>query len=87
MREIYGFLARRLANPFGRPSQVRTQVCVDLQVRLARALDINSLITELELKLQISTIFLLFFIPRESSGRDADVKRFVTNLDTLDNTA
>ena len=34
MREIYGFL--RLANPFGHPSQVRTQVlvlqtCVDLR--------------------------------------------------------
>ena len=41
VREIYGFL--RLANPFGHPSQVRTQVlvlqtCVDLRVRLARAL-------------------------------------------------
>ena len=41
MREIYGFLrlASRLANPFGHPSQVRTQVlvfqtCVDLR-RLA----------------------------------------------------
>ena len=37
IREIYGFL--RLANPFGHPSQVRTQVlvlqtCVDLR-RLA----------------------------------------------------
>ena len=37
MREIYGFL--RLANPFGHPSQVRTQAlvlqtCVDLR-RLA----------------------------------------------------
>ena len=38
MREIYGFLrlASRLANPFGHPSQVRTQVlvletCVDLR--------------------------------------------------------
>ena len=30
MREIYGFLrlASRLANPFGHPSQVRTQVLV-----------------------------------------------------------
>ena len=41
MREIYGFLrlASRLANPFGHPSQVRTQVLV-LQtcVDLARAL-------------------------------------------------
>ena len=42
MREIYGLL--RLANPFGHPSQVRTQVvvlqtCVDLRVRLARALN------------------------------------------------
>ena len=41
MREIDDFL--RLANPFGHPSQVRTQVlllqtCVDLRVRLARAL-------------------------------------------------
>ena len=41
MREIYGFLrlASRLANPFGHPSQARTQVlvlqtCVDLR-RLA----------------------------------------------------
>ena len=41
MHEIYGFLrlASRLANPFGHPSQVRTQVlvlqtCVDLH-RLA----------------------------------------------------
>ena len=44
MREIHGFL--RLANPFGHPSQVRTQVlvlqtCVDLRVRLARALSIH----------------------------------------------
>ena len=36
-------LASRLTNPFGHPSQVRTQVlvlqtCVDLRVRLARAL-------------------------------------------------
>ena len=45
MREIYGFLrlVSRLANPFGHPSQVRTQVlvlqtCVDLRVHLARAL-------------------------------------------------
>ena len=42
MRKIYGFV--RLVNPFGHPSQVRTQVlvlqtCVDLRVRLARALD------------------------------------------------
>ena len=48
MREIYDFLrlASRLANPFGHPSQVRTQVlilqtCVDLRVRLARALDLK----------------------------------------------
>ena len=51
MREIYGFLrlASRLANPFGHPSQVRTQVLVlqtcvdfvDLRVRLARALDLK----------------------------------------------
>ena len=44
MREIYGSL--RLANPFGHPSQVRTQVlllqtCVDLRVRLARALGLK----------------------------------------------
>ena len=46
MREIYGFLrlASRLANPFGHPSQVRMQVlvlqtCIDLRVRLARALE------------------------------------------------
>ena len=37
-----GELASRVANPFGHPSQVRTQVlvlhaCVDLRVRLARA--------------------------------------------------
>ena len=45
MCEIYYFLrlASRLANPFGYPSQVHTQVldlqtCVDLRVRLARAL-------------------------------------------------
>ena len=45
MREMYGFL--RLANPFGHPSQFRTQVlslqtcvaCVDLRGRLARALE------------------------------------------------
>ena len=49
MRKIYGFLrlASRLVNPFDHPSQVCTQVmvsqtialtCVDLGVRLARAL-------------------------------------------------
>ena len=45
MRKIDGFLrlASRLANPFGHPLQVRAQVlvlqtCIDLRVRLARAL-------------------------------------------------
>ena len=40
---FWGELASRLAKPFGHPSQVRMQVlvlqtCVDLRVRLARAL-------------------------------------------------
>ena len=40
MREIYGFL--RLANPFVHPSQGPVlQTCVDLRVRLARALCAN----------------------------------------------
>ena len=46
MREIYGFLrlASQLANLFGHPSQVHTQVlvlqtCVDLRVRLATGLN------------------------------------------------